>query len=108
MKNCKIMFIFNKILNFVEYKHNFTILHYILISLDLQSLQILLNAKVLEFIDGNIQDNSGNIFYHYFISNIINLKKLDSESIDKITNINKICEKINFSINLFKKYSSMS
>lgn len=88
-------------LNFVEHKYNFTILHYICIELDFVSLQILSNSNLFGLIDGNIQDNSGNIFYHYFINNIINIQKLNAEIINNIINMNELFKKITFNINLY-------
>ena len=92
---------FNELLNYTDYKYNFTILHYICISLDLQSLQIFAKYNVVQNIDGNIQDNSGNIFYHYFINNIIGIKKLTQQIITDIFGLNDIFKTINFDINLF-------
>ena len=68
---------FIQLLNYTEYKYNFTILHYICIEFDFESLQILSKSNLFGLIDGNVQDNSGNIFYHYFINNIINIPKLN-------------------------------
>ena len=92
---------FTQILNYVEFKYNFTILHYISISLDIQSLLILSHYKLIELIEGNIQDNSGNIFYHYFINNIINIQKLTVELVKNIMALNDIFKKIKFNINLY-------
>ena len=56
-------------LNLKESKYNFTPLHYIFLSLDFQL--ILIFSKYFTYFDPNIQDKSGNIFFHYFINNII-------------------------------------
>lgn len=88
-------------LNFVDFKYNFTILHYITINLDLTSLQILSKFNLLKYIDGNIQDNSGNIFYHYFINKIILISKIDNEIINKILMMNDFFKNINYNINLY-------
>ena len=93
--------IFKELLNYVEYKYNFTILHYIAINLDYRSLEIISNHDLLSLLNGNIQDISGNIFYHYFINNLINLKKLTFEITNNIININTLFKKINFNINLY-------
>lgn len=61
-------------LNSTESKYNFSVLHYIFISLDFQLITIF--SKYLKFIDSNIQDKSGNIFLHYFINNIIQNYKI--------------------------------
>ena len=93
--------LFIQMLNNVEYKFNFTILHYIAIGIDYTSLEILFNYNLLKLLDGNIQDNSGNIFYHYFINNIINVSKLSVELINNIINMNELIKNINFNINLY-------
>ena len=90
-----------EILNYSEYKYNFTILHYICINLDFDSLKILSNLKILDLIDGNIQDNYGNIFYHYFINNILNNKNITTEFKNSILDINKLFEKIKWNINIY-------
>jgi len=92
---------FIKLLNIPEYKYNFTILHYICIGIDFESLRIISKSNVLKLIDGNIQDNSGNIFYHYFINNIINIQKLSMEVINNIIDMNELFNNLNFNINLF-------
>lgn len=92
---------FLRVLNFVEYKYNFSILHYISIGLDLISLDILSKYGVINLLDGNIQDNSGNIPYHYFINNIISLGKITLEMSNNISGINEYFKKINFNINLY-------
>lgn len=92
---------FIELLNYAEYKYNLTILHYICIELDFDSLQILSKSNLFGLIDGNIQDNSGNIFYHYFINNIINIPKITVEMINNIININELFKHINFNINLY-------
>lgn len=92
---------FIELLNYVEFKYNFTILHYICVELDFESLQILSKTSLFGFIDGNIQDNSGNIFYHYFINNIVNIPKLNVEILNNIINMNELFKHINFNINLY-------
>lgn len=92
---------FSQVLNFVEHKYNFSILHYIAIELDLCSLNILAKHKVLDLLDGNIQDNSGNIPYHYFINNIVDLGKITLEITNNISSINEHFKHINFNINLY-------
>ena len=90
-----------EILNYTEYKYNFTILHYICINLDFDSLKILNNLEILDLIDGNIQDNYGNLFYHYFINNILNYKNITTEFKNSILDINKLFEKIKWNINIY-------
>lgn len=90
-----------QVLNFVEYRYNFTILHYICIGLDVISLEILFKVGVLKLLDGKIQDNSGNIFYHYFISNILNNKSLTIGLIDNITKMNELFKHIEWNINTY-------
>jgi len=90
-----------QVLNFVEFRYNFSILHYICIGLDCISLEILYKADMIKLLDGEIQDNSGNIFYHYFISNILNNKNLTTELIDNITKINELFKHIKWNINTF-------
>lgn len=92
---------FTDLLNNVELKYNFTIIHYICIELDYTSLEILSKYNLLKLLNGNIQDYSGNIFYHYFINNIINLKKISFEVLNNIININELIKHINFNINLY-------
>ena len=93
--------IFIQSLNFIEYKYNFTILHYICIELDYESLLLISKSNLLELINGNVQDNSGNIFYHYFINNIISITKLTTELANNIIDMNELFKKINFNINLY-------
>jgi ankyrin repeat protein len=90
-----------EIINMVEYKYNFTILHYISISIDLNFLVYFNKYNLLEKLDGNIQDNSGNIFYNYFINNLFDIKNIDNEENIKILQFNDLCKKINFNINLY-------
>lgn len=93
--------LFDDLLNSTEYKYNFTIIHYICISLDLRVLEILQTHDLLEKINGDIQDNSGNTFYHYFINNIVSMQKIDAETAIKLLKISTLLNKINFNINLF-------
>lgn len=88
-------------LNFVEFRYNFTILHYISIGLDYVSLLILSKFDLLGLLEGNIQDNSGNIFYHYFITNIINQNNLTTELKENILSMNQLFKKINWNINIY-------
>ncbi len=88
-------------INFVEYKYNFTILHYICIQLNLKLLQIIYNNDLIDFVNGDIQDNSGNLFYHYFINNILEYKKISFDTINNIIEMNEIFKKIKFNINLY-------
>lgn len=89
------------LLNYVEYRYNFTILHYIAIGSELTSIEILYKEKLLKLIDGDIQDKYGNIFYHYFITYILNLKTITTELSNSILKINKIFNEIHWNINLF-------
>lgn len=91
----------SQVLNFVEFRYNFSILHYICIGLDLISLEILFNSSVLELLDGEIQDNTGNIFYHYFISNILNNKNLTTELANNIRKMNELFKHIKWNINTY-------
>lgn len=90
-----------QVLNYIEFRYNFSILHYICISFDYISLEILFKAGMLKLLDGKIQDNSGNIFYHYFISNIINNKNLSAELVENITKMNELFKHIKYDINTY-------
>lgn len=90
-----------EILNFIELKYNFTILHYICVGLDFVSLNILFKLGVLKLLDGDIQDNSGNIFYHYFINNIINYKNITPELESNILGMNKLFGDFKWNINTY-------
>lgn len=92
---------FIQMLNFVDHKYNFSILHYISVGLDYESLNIISKSNLVGLIDGNIQDNSGNIFYHYFINNVSQIHKPTATNIENIVNMNEIFKKINFNINLY-------
>ena len=81
--------------------NNLSILHYININMDLFSLEIINKFNLLTFIDFNIQDISGNIFYHYFINNIINFDKLHKIDSNIINNMFYIFNKFKFNINLY-------
>ena len=59
------------------------------------------NLEILDLIDGNIQDNYGNLFYHYFINNILNYKNITTEFKNSILDINKLFEKIKWNINIY-------
>lgn len=90
-----------KLLNLQENKFNLTPLHYICIYLDNFFLKTLLDDGYLKYIKPNIQDNSGNIFYHYFINNILSLDNLNWEQISSILEMNEIISKFDFNINLY-------
>ena len=92
---------FIQMLNFIDYKYNFSILHYICVGMDFESLNIISKSNLAKFIDGNIQDKSGNIFYHYFINNIIKTPKPNSTFVENIIGMNEIFKKITFNINLY-------
>lgn len=92
---------FNEILNLSEYRYNFSILHYICIYTDYEFIDIFDKFDQLEKLDGNIQDNSGNIFYHYFINNIIEIKNFTPEIVKLINEFNIKSKKINFNFNIY-------
>lgn len=92
---------FIQIINICEFKYNFTILHYICYNMDLKSIEILSKFNLLKLLNGNIQDNSGHIFYHFFIMNINNMNILNDENIKNIINLNELFKNINFNINLY-------
>jgi ankyrin repeat protein len=72
-------------LNLIENKYNFTALHYVAYLDDL-SIYNIIEPYISKF-DGNIQDKSGNIFFHYFINSLS--KKNNSSDVLKIFNIIK-------------------
>ena len=74
--------------NDVENKYNFTALHY-LAYMDDYELYYIIEPFITKF-DGDIQDKSGNIFFHYFI-NSLNKKnnKMDSLKIFNVIKKNK-------------------
>lgn len=78
------------IINESDYINNFSVLHYIAILNDIQIVDTFNKHNLFSLFDGNIQDNSGNIFYHYFIKNIIDNKNIDVKFIDNTLNINNI------------------
>lgn len=92
---------FNEIINLTEYRYNFTILHYICVYIDYDFLDIFDVNKILNLLDGNIQDDSGNIFYHYFIKNILNMNDFSDEKIKIINNFDELTKKINFNFNIY-------
>ena len=92
---------FEEILNATEYRFNFTILHYVCIYIDYEFLSVFKEYDVLNKIDGNIQDNSGNIFYHYFINNILDIKEFTNEQIRILNNFNDLTQKINFDYTIY-------
>jgi len=85
------------IINDVDSKYNHTPLHKICLTLDIQ-LYELIKDKV-DIINGYIQDKSGNIFFHYFIYNIINLNTTQNTKI--ILDIYNILKKISFEYNIY-------
>lgn len=70
--------IFVNAINICEYVYNFSILHYVAINDDKYFFEIFDKLKLFTVLNGNIQDVSGNIFYHYFIKNIIE-KNIDEK-----------------------------
>lgn len=84
-------------LNSTESKYNFSILHYIFLSLDFQLIMIF--SKYFNLFNTNIQDKSGNIFLHYFINNIIQNPQVFKKE-DLLYTINEI-KKININYNLY-------
>jgi ankyrin repeat protein len=84
-------------INSTESKYNFSILHYIFLSLDYQLVMIF--SKYLNKFNPNIQDKSGNIFFHYFINNILqNSNEFKKE--DLLYIIDEI-KKLNINYNLY-------
>ncbi len=96
------------IINNVEYKFNFSVLHYISIYIDIKFLELLDKFNLLKKINGKIQDNSGNIFYHYFLNNILDIKNVLQEDIDNILKYDKICDKIDYNINFYNIEGNIS
>lgn len=92
---------FEEVLNTTEYRYNFTILHYICVYIDYQFLSIFDEYNILDKINGNIQDNSGNIFYHYFINNILDIKQITNEQTRILYNFNDLTKKIKFDYNIY-------
>ncbi len=91
----------NEILNMSEYRFNFTFLHYICVYKDYEFLNILSKYNILDKLDGNIQDNSGNTYYHYFINNILEIKEFSDEIIKITNNFNELAKKISINYNIF-------
>jgi len=87
-------------INKTDYRFNFTILHYISIYIENNLLNLLDKYDCLKEINGNIQDNSGNIFYHYFINNILELK-IGEEEKKIIIEFNTTSSKVNYNIDLY-------
>jgi len=81
--------------------NNLSVFHYIFIYFDYEILNILEKLNLLDDINKNIQDNDGNIFYHYFINNIINIDNIGFNEKQNITNIVNIINKIKFNYNLY-------
>ena len=88
------------LLNSVDY-NNLSVFHYIFIYFDYEFLKLLDNNNLLNDINANIQDNSGNIFYHYFINNVINLQNIDFNKMNNIILMIDIINKIKFNYNLY-------
>lgn len=87
-------------INIIETKYLFSPLHYICLTMDYKLFNLI--EPYIDYIDANLQDKSGNIFYHYFINNIINLyNNNSSHDINQIIMINNILHKIKFNYNLF-------
>lgn len=84
-------------INEIDNKYNHTPLHKICLTLDIQLFE-LINDKI-DKINGYIQDKSGNIFFHYFIYNIINLNTSQNTKI--IIDIYNILKKIKFEYNIY-------
>lgn len=87
-------------LNKTDYRFNFTILHYISIYIDSVFLNLMDKYDLIKDLDGNIQDNSGNIFYHYFVNNILDLN-IGEDEIKRIIDFNDLVNKINYNINFY-------
>jgi hypothetical protein len=85
------------IINEVDSKYNHTPLHKICLTLDIQLFELIKDK--IDIINGYIQDKSGNIFFHYFIYNIINLNTTQNTKI--IIDIYNILKKINFEYNIY-------
>lgn len=84
-------------INVVDSKYNHTPLHKICLTLDIQLFE-LIKDKV-DIINGYIQDKSGNIFFHYFVYNIINLNTAQNNNI--VLDIYNILKKIKFDYNIY-------
>jgi hypothetical protein len=84
-------------INEVDAKYNHTSLHKICLTLDIQLFE-LIKDKV-DILNGYIQDKSGNIFFHYFIYNIINLNTTQNTKI--VIDIYNILKKIKFDYNIY-------
>jgi hypothetical protein len=85
-------------LNITEYLYNFSILHYAVINFDKLFFTIFDKLKLFYVLNCNSQDISGNIFYHYFIKNILgNL----NNKFDDILYINNIIKTLSFNINIY-------
>lgn len=88
-------------INLTEYVYNFTIMHWIMIDIDEKMLNLILNSDIIEHINGNIQDKSGNIFYHYFINYLNNKEFTKKEDSNKFTELNTKISQIEFNYNLY-------
>ena len=78
--------------NISEDLYNYTALHYISIIFNIQICTIV--EPYIQDFEGNFQDKSGNIFYHYFVNNLINY------DINNVNNIFTIYKKVIFNYNL--------
>lgn len=92
---------FIELLNMTEYKYNFTILHYISIGMDWKYFEIFEKFNLIQKFNGDIQDNSGNIFFHYIINRIYELKNCDSIVKENLFKVIDYIEKIKFNINIY-------
>jgi len=79
--------LFVNAINITECLYNFSILHYASINNDKEFFDIFNKNKLFQVLNCNLQDISGNTFYHYFIKNIINKNNQDSQNIIFINNI---------------------
>ena len=57
-------------LNHTENNYNYSVLHYLFIINDLELIEIFFKNIDVKNLDVNIQDTSGNTFYHYYLYNI--------------------------------------
>jgi len=89
------------LINGIESVNNLSVFHYIFIYFDYEFLSILNNHNLLYDINLNIQDNSGNTFYHYFINNIVSINNITFSYINIINQITNILNNLKFNYNLF-------
>jgi hypothetical protein len=88
-------------LNICECLYNFSILHYATINFDKLFFKIFDKLKLFSVLNCNSQDISGNIFYHYFIKNIINSSNYSDNKFQDIIFINNIIKTMSFNINIY-------